>query len=82
MTARGGTLSESDRLEYSSRYLDSYVRLVGADGTEADLMPSVDLAYEPWLRIPLNEPVTFVMTASSALLGDATVKVYDYYRSV
>lgn len=76
------TLSESDRLEYSSRYLDSYVRLIGADGTETDLMPSVDLAYEPWLRIPLSEPVTFVMTASSALPGDATVKVYDYYRSV
>lgn len=80
--AVAATLSEGDRLEYSSQYLSTYVRKVAADGRVTDLMPSVDLAYEPWLRIPLAEPVTFIVAAASSLPGQATVKVYDYFRSV
>ena len=80
--ALAATLEDGDRLEYSSRYLDSYVRRVASDGRVTDLMASVDLAFEPWLRVPLTEPVTFMLTASSSLPGEATVKVYDYRWSV
>ncbi len=76
------TLSAGDRLEYSSRYLDSYIRRVASDGSVTDLMSLVDLAYEPWLRVPLSEPATFMLTASSSLPGEATVRVYDYFWSV
>ena len=75
-------LAEGETLQYSSRYLDTYIRRVSSDGTVEDLMPTVDLAYDPWLRSPVGEPSTFIMTADTALPGDATVKVYDYYWSV
>ena len=76
------TLGEGDRLQYSSRYLDTYVRRIGSDGTVEDLVPLVDLADDPWLRIPTSEPAIFLMTAATALPGEAVVRVYDYYWSV
>lgn len=77
------TLEEGERLQYSSRYLDTYVQRIKADGRVEDLMGSVDLAHEPWLRAPLSEPATFLMTAvGSSLPGTAELRVYDYYWSV
>lgn len=76
-------LAAGDRLEYSSRYLNTYIRRVAADGSVEDLIDYVDLAYEPWLRLPLTEPATFYMTAEGpSLPGDAKVKIFDYYWSV
>ena len=80
--ALNAVIGEKDRLEYSSRYLDNYVRCVREDGSVEDLMASVDLAFEPWLRAPLDEPVTLLMTAGSSLPGDARLRVYDYFWSV
>lgn len=73
---------EGERLRYSSRYLNAYVQKIDATGDETDLLPLVDLAYEPWLRVPVSEPCTFILSAASAIPGGATVKVYDYYWSV
>lgn len=74
--------AEDERLQYSSRYLETYVRKVYADGRTEDLLPLVDLAYDPWLRASVLEPCTFIMTAASLIPSGAVVKVYDYYWSV
>ena len=51
-------LIASDRLEYSSRREQSYVRKVSADGTVTDLLDSLDLSTTPFPHIPVDEPVT------------------------
>ena len=43
---------------------------------------NVDLAYEPFPRIPVNEDCVLLMSADSDISGRATVRVYYYYRSV
>ena len=45
-------------------------------------VPFVDLAYEPFPRIPVNEDCVLLMSADSDILGRANVRVYYYYRSV
>ena len=76
------TLAESDRLEISTRYLDPYIRRVSADGSVEDLLPQLDLAHDPWLRLPLAEPVQLSLLSTAALEGAAVLRVYDYFWSV
>lgn len=80
--ALDASLASGDLLLYSSRYLQTYVKKISADGSEADLLPLADLAYDPWLRAPVTEPCTFILSAASTVPGSAVVKVYDYFWSV
>lgn len=58
------------------------MEITGADGIAVDALNDVDLAYEPFPRIPVNEDCVLLMSADSDIGGRATVRVYYYYRSV
>lgn len=75
-------LGSSDRLKYSSRYEDSYVKKVSADGTETDLLDALDLRSSPFLHIPVDEPVTLSIEADAVFTGSADLTLFYYYRSV
>lgn len=76
------TLAETERLEYSSRYENSYVRKVSADGTVTDLLDVLDLSLTPFFRMPVNEPSTLSVEADAEFIGSAELKAYYYFRSV
>ena len=57
-------------------------KLADIFGITTDALDSVDLAYEPFPKIPVNEDCTLLMAADSDIVGRATVRVYYYYRSV
>lgn len=71
------TIATGETLSISTRYLDSYVRT-----DTADLLPYVDLTYDPYPRLPLSEPVTIGLTANNVITGDLTMTVNYYYRTV
>lgn len=75
-------LGATDVLKFSSRYEDSYVKRIAADGTVTDLLDALDLSSIPFFHIPVNEPCTISVEADSAFTGYADLKVYYYYRSV
>lgn len=75
-------LGASDRLKFSSRYEQSYVRKVAADGTETDLLDALDLSTTPFPHLPVDEPCTISIEADAAFTGSADLTVYYYYRSV
>ena len=56
--------------------------ITDASGNTTDALNNVDLAYEPFPRIPVNEDCVLLMSADSDILGRANVRVYYYYRSV
>lgn len=75
-------LIASDRLEYSSRREQSYVRKVSADGTVTDLLDSLDLSTTPFPHIPVDETVTISIEADASFTGSADITLFYYYRSV
>lgn len=75
-------LSETDTLEYSSRYEDSFVRRIRPNGTREDLLNSLDLSSEPFFRIPVNEPCTLTVEADAPFAAGANLLIYYYFRSV
>lgn len=76
------TLNEGDTLEVSTKYGDSYAKVISSTGAETDVISCLDLAYEPFPRIPIDEDCTLYLSADEAVEGTATVRVYYYYRSV
>lgn len=76
------TLTPTDRLKYSSRYEQSYVKKQAADGTETDLLDALDLSSTPFPHIPVDESVTLSIEADAAFTGSADITLYYYYRSV
>ena len=76
------TLSDNESFTVSSLYGKCRVEITDADGITTVALNSVDLAYEPFPRIPVNEDCTLLMAADSDIVGRATVRVYYYYRSV
>lgn len=76
------TLAEDERLEISSRYGNSYARKIDSTGHSVDVLENVDLAYDPFPRIPVSEDCTLYLSADETIRGSATVRVYYYYRSV
>lgn len=80
--ALNATLGENDTFTVSTFYGKCRVTITGADGIAKDALNDVDLAYEPFPRIPVNEDCVLLMSADSDIGGRATVRVYYYYRSV
>lgn len=80
--ALNATLSDGESFTVSSFYGKCRVEITGADGVTTDALNNVDLAYEPFPRIPVNEDCVLLMSADSDITGRATVRVYYYYRSV
>ena len=75
-------MAESDRLMYSSRRNDSFVRKVSADGTETDLLDVLDLSTNPFFHFPVEEPCTISFEADDSFTGFVDLTIYYYYRSV
>ena len=75
-------LTETDTLIFSTRYRDSYVKRINAEGQETDLLDALDLSLEPFFRIPVNEPCTLSVEADTAFSARAELLVYYYFRSV
>jgi len=80
--ALNATLADNESFTVSSLYGKCRVEITDADGMVTDALNSVDLAYEPFPRIPVNEDCVLLMSADSDIAGRATVRVYYYYRSV
>lgn len=75
-------LSESDVLKLSTRYENSFVKRISADGIETDLLDALVLSTTPFFHIPVDEPCTISVEADSAFTGRAELLIYYYYRSV
>ena len=77
------TAVTGDTLEYSSKMRDSYVRLTH-NGTVTDLILNdlADLTKEIFFRVPLDEICVLKITADNQMSGQATLAMYEYYRSV
>lgn len=80
--ALNATLGDNDTFTVSTFYGKCRVEITDADGKTTDALNNVDLAYEPFPRIPVNEDCVLLMSADSDILGRANVRVYYYYRSV
>ena len=79
-----GVIGATDTLELSTLYLDSHVKRITSEGAETDLIndSSVDIAYDPFARIPTSEDCVLKIAAENTLDGLATITVNHYYRSV
>lgn len=75
-------LADTDTLQYSSVYKDSYVKRIDADGKETDLLDALDLTLTPFFHIPVDESCTLSIEADAAFSGRAELLVFYYYRSV
>lgn len=75
-------MGENDRLLYSSRRNDSYVKKVTAAGIETDLLDALDLSTDPFFHLPVDEPCSISFEADDAFTGVVDLTIYYYYRSV
>ena len=76
------TLASMERLKLSTRYENSYVKKISPDGTETDLLDTLDLSSTPFFHIPVDEPCTISIEADSAFTGSADLLIFYYFRSV
>lgn len=75
-------LTDTDTLEFSSQYDNSYVKKISAAGVETDLVDVLDLRLSPFFHIPVDEPCTLSVEADAAFSGYAELTAYYYFRSV
>lgn len=76
------TLSATETLELSTMYEDSHIVKISPDGEIENLLPYLNLAYDPYFRIPVNEPSILSIESDAAITGSAELLIYTYYRSV
>lgn len=76
------TLLASDKLVFSTRYENAYVKKVSAEGVETDLLDALNLSTTPFFHIPVDEPCTISVESDTVFLGYADLLVYYYFRSV
>ena len=76
-----GTIAEGETLEVSTAYGDSYVIKKTATGV-VDLLNEIDIAKNPFFKIPLYQPCTIRLTADDVLDGETEAQMFVYYRSV
>lgn len=75
-------LADTDTLEFSSQYENSYVKKISAAGVETDLVDVLDLRLSPFFHIPVDEPCTLSVEADADFSGYAELTAYYYFRSV
>lgn len=75
-------LANTDTLEFSSQYENSYVKKISAAGVETDLVDVLDLRLSPFFHIPVDEPCTLSVEADADFSGYAELTAYYYFRSV
>lgn len=77
-----GLFQSTDEIELSTRYEDAYIIKRSLGGTETDLINNIDITTNPFFHIPLSEPCIIRITAADVFNGRATIRVYNYHRSV
>lgn len=77
-----GVFLSTDTLKFSTKYEDSYVKKVTADGAETDLLDALDLSTTPFFHIPVDEPCDISIESDAAFDGVANLTIFYYYRSV
>lgn len=60
----------------------SSVGMIAPDLTATELLNALDLSFDPYPRIPVDEPCTLRIESDSEIPGVATVQVYYFFRSV
>lgn len=75
-------LDAADTLLFSTRYEDSYIRKISAEGLETDLLDALDLSTTPFFHIPVDEPCTLSIESDASFTGSANLLIFYYYRSV
>lgn len=75
-------LNESDTLQFSSRYENSFVYRGLEDGTVEDLLDELDLTSTPFFHIPVDEPCALSVESDAPFFGWAELLIYYYFRSV
>lgn len=76
------SVTAAQTLEISTRYGESYVRAVGDDGTVTDLLDKVNLANDPFPRVPTGQDCFLTLLADNNVDAVGRVKIYYYFRSV
>nr|DAK94688.1 MAG TPA: Baseplate protein [Caudoviricetes sp.] len=76
------SLVDTDTLHYTNDYRSAVLQRIPADGVVEDLLDTLDLSTDPFSRLPVSEPVVIEMVSDTALTGQASVKVYSYWRTV
>ena len=75
-------LDSADILKLSTKYDNSFVKKISAEGMETDLINNLDLSLTPFFHVPIDEPCTVSIESDDVLSGRADLSVYYYYRSV
>lgn len=69
-----------DTFVLSTQEQNSYVKKI-SNGEEIDLIDKLDITKNAFFTVPLDEPCK-VLISGTNINGEATVKVYQYYRGV
>ena len=80
--ALDASTADGETLEYSTSYLDAYVRKRTADGRVIDLLDAADMQHNVFPRLPTTEPCRVLISSESSLRGVLTVAVQRYLRGV
>lgn len=76
------SLIDTDTLHYTNDYRSAALQRIPANGVTEDLLNSLDLSTDPFSRLPVSEPVVIELVSDTALTGQASVRVYSYWRTV
>ena len=76
------SITPAQTLEISTRYGDSYVRAVSDDGAVTDLLDKVNLASDPFPRVPIGRDCFLSITAENEVTAAGKIKIFYYYRSI
>lgn len=75
-------LNQGETLEISTKYGDSHATITDNKGHVKDALGLINLEYEPFPKIPIDEDCTLYLSADEDIRGTAMVRVFYYYRSV
>ena len=76
------TISDGETLVLSSVESETGIWVKSSSGALTDLIDEIDIAENPFFRVPQNTACTLTVTAASEIETEAQIKVYEYYWTV
>lgn len=78
------TMAAGDTLTLSTKYLDSFARLVKSNNTVIDLYDTnaISAVGDPFFKVPITEPTILTLADDGILSGSVSATMNTYYRSV
>ena len=70
------------KITLSTKYDNPFVKMVTDKGVETNLLPKVNLIYNPFFKMPVNEKCRLTVEDSGSMTGKLNIKVFYYFRSV